>query len=73
MNTSQIARLGRRAKTRDEEARVETKNQQKMAANANIEAEKTTTYTEKATPEAKKANIMLKKLNILMNKQRSYC
>ena len=59
----------RRAETRAEEAKVETKKQQNIAANANIKAEKAPTDIEKATP--KKLTIMLIKLNILPKKQRS--
>ena len=59
INTPKFDRLERRA-----EAKVETKKQQNIAANANIEAEKTPTDTEKAT-------LILKKLNILLKKQRS--
>ena len=47
INTPQFARLERRAETRAEEAKVETKKQQNIAANANIEAEKAPTDNEK--------------------------
>ena len=55
INTPQFARLERTAETRAEEAKVETKKQQNIAANANIEAEKAPTDTEKATLETKEA------------------
>ena len=51
INTPQFARLERTAETRAEEAKVETKKQQNIAANENIEAEKAPTDTEKATLE----------------------
>ena len=55
INTPQFARLERRAETRAEEAKVETKKQQNISANGNIEAEKAPTDTEKATTETKEA------------------
>ena len=51
INTPQFAWLERIAETRAEEAKVETKKQQNIAANENIEAEKAPTNTEKATLE----------------------
>ena len=45
--TPLFARLERKAETRAEEAKVETKNQQNIAANTNNEAEKAPTDTEK--------------------------
>ena len=47
IDTPQFARLERRAETWAEETKVETKKQQNIAANSNIEAEKVLTYTEK--------------------------
>ena len=55
INTPQFARLERRAETRDGEAKVETKKQQNIAANENIEAKKAPTDTEKATLETEEA------------------
>ena len=55
INTPQFARLERRADTWAEEARVENKKQQNIAANANIEAEKAPTDIEKATIETEEA------------------
>lgn len=55
VHLSQSARLKRRAETRAEEARAETKRQQHIAENAKIEAVKATTQAEKATIEAEKA------------------
>ena len=55
INISQATRLQRRAETRAEEARVETKKQQHIAANAKSEAEKATCEAEKATLEAEEA------------------
>ena len=55
INTPQFARLERRAETRAEEAEVETKKQQNIAVNANMEAEKVPTDTKKATLETKEA------------------
>ena len=49
INTPQFARLERRATTRAEEAKVETKKQQNIPAYSNYEAEKAPTDTEKAT------------------------
>ena len=40
ISTPQFARLERRAETRADEVRVKTEKQLKIAANANIEAEK---------------------------------
>ena len=68
----QFARLERKAETRADETRVETENQQNIAANANIEAEKALTDTEKTHLRPKKPIIMLKKLIILLKQQRSY-
>ena len=55
INTPQFAILERRAETRAEEAKVETKKQQNIAANENIEAEKATTDSEKATLKVEEA------------------
>ena len=66
INTPQFARLERKAETRAEEAKVQTKKK------LNIEVEKSPTYTEKPHLRPKKPKIILKKLNILLKKQRSY-
>ena len=71
-NTSQFTRLEGRAKTWAEEARVQTKKQQKIAAYENIEAEKVTTDTDEATIEVKEAKKNAEILNILLKKQRPY-
>ena len=55
INISQVARLQRRAETRAEEARVETKKQQNIAVNAKSESEKATTDAKKTTLEAEEA------------------
>ena len=55
INTPQFARIERRTETRAEETKVETKNQQNIAANSNIEAEKAPTDTEKAILQTKEA------------------
>ena len=57
INTPQFARLERRDENMDEVARVETKKQQNIAENANIEAEKASTDTEKATLDTEEAKI----------------
>ena len=54
-----------------EEARVKTQQQQNIAIDANIKAEKATTDTEKATLRPNKPKMMLKKLNIVLIKQMS--
>ena len=66
INTPQFARLERKAETRAEEAKVQTKKK------LNIEVEKAPTNTEKPHLRPKKPKIILKKLNILLKKQRSY-
>ena len=55
INVPQFARLERRAETRAEEARVETKKQQNIAEIANMEAEKTPTDTKNAKLDTKEA------------------
>ena len=55
INTPQFARLERRAQTRAEEAKVETKKQQNIAAKENIEAEKAPSDTKKASLETEEA------------------
>ena len=72
INTPQFSRLERRAETRAEEAKAETKKQKNIAANENIEAEKAPTDTKMLHLRPKRPKIMLKKLNILLKKQRSY-
>ena len=54
-NTPQFARLESSAETRAEEVKVETKKQQNIAANTNIEAEKAPTASEKSTLETEEA------------------
>ena len=54
-STSQITRLQRRAETRAEEARAETKKQQNIAANARTEAEKAKADADSAIIEAEQA------------------
>ena len=55
VKTFQFARLQRRAELQTGEARVKTKNQQKIVTNVKSEAEKATTDTEKAILEDKEA------------------
>ena len=71
ITTPQFARLERRAETRAEEAKVETKKQQNIAANGNMEAKKHALLMKKPHLRPKKPKIMLRKLNILLKKQRS--
>ena len=63
ISTPKFARLERRAESRADEARVETKNQQNLAANANIKAEKAPTDTQKATLETVEADNYAKEVN----------
>ena len=55
INIQQFARLDRRAETRAEEAKVETKKEQNIAEIANMENEKAPSDTKKAKVDTKEA------------------